>query len=476
MKFKILLLALLLSALNSCSKGNSSSSDMYLGGLIVNPTSKFVVLLKQNVVVDTFYLNHQNKFGGRLHQGETGLYVFKHPPENQIVYLEPGDSTLILLNTVDFDESLNFSGKGAEKSNYLNKMYLLNQENNDLILSYFKLEPKEFALKTDSILNSRKEQLEKLNKKHKFSRDFLSVANASINYEYYDLRERYAYLLRAFNREYVSKIPEDFHSYRDQISFNDKKLEDYYVYQNLLDDLIRTKSLEYCEVHNTADHNCNNIFDYENVRQRMIFTDSLVQIPRIKNSFIERLAAQGIIFSNSKEEIDSVLKLLLEEVDYDGNRLKEIKQLAGISAGILPGNSIGELKLVSYNDQILQLGEISRKPIITYHWSVTSQSHYKWQHKIIQDLRTKFPEVEFIGINIDGADKTDDWKSAIQYNSYLKENEYQLNNVQIDEALLKNYLNRMIFVDPSGKIVKGDTRIDTPSFETEIEEFVISRW
>ena len=113
MKLRLSIGILLIVLLYGCKGDAPLADDMYFGGFIINPTSKFVVLFKRDVVVDTFYLDDNNKFGGKLVGAEKGLYVFKHPPENQIMYLEPGDSTLVLLNTLDFDESLTFSGTGA---------------------------------------------------------------------------------------------------------------------------------------------------------------------------------------------------------------------------------------------------------------------------------------------------------------------------------------------------------------------------
>ena len=88
MKLRISLGILVITLLFACKGDTPLADDMYFGGLIINPTSKFVVLLKRDVVVDTFYLDDNNKFGGKLPGAEKGLYVFKHPPENQIMYLE----------------------------------------------------------------------------------------------------------------------------------------------------------------------------------------------------------------------------------------------------------------------------------------------------------------------------------------------------------------------------------------------------
>lgn len=470
MKLKFFLPLLLSLAFIACDKETNNSQEMYLGGLIVNPTSDFVVLLKKDVVVDTFYLDESNYFGGNVKTSQKGLYVFKHPPENQIMYMEPGDSTLIFLNTLAFDESLTFSGKGAEKSNYLKNMYLLNQENNDLIISCYKLQPSEFAAKTDSIRESRIQELKKLNKKNSFSEEFNTLANASIDYEYYDLRERYGYLIHKYSREEVKNIPEDFHSYRDDISFNDVEMEDSYVYLNLIDDYIRTKSFENCYTEPTENAWCYSLTDPDNISRRIRFADSLLQNQRIKNTFIDRFAAQGIIYSKNLEEIASILELL-NEIEYSGDRIQDFRQMAGIQKALLPGNNLGKLKLLNTQNYTVQLKNISRRPKITYHWSITSQRHHLWQHEIIQDLREKYPEIDFIGINID-KDQFQDWKREITSHGYDPEHEFKLNKITVNQVLLKNYLNKLIFLDASGKIIRGDTQISNLNYESSILEFL----
>lgn len=470
MKLRILSGILVLLFFSACKKDTSSSHDTYFGGLIINPTSEFVVLFKKDVVVDTFYLDDNNKFGGKLVGAEKGLYVFKHPPENQMMYLEPGDSTLVLLNTLDFDESLTFSGTGAAKSNFLNKMYLLNQQNNDLILNCFKLKPSEFAHKTDSIRDFRISQLEKLNKRNQFSEEFFELAQATINYEFYHLRERYAYLIRKHSRETIDQIPADFHDYREKISFDDKKLDDYYVYLNLLDDYLRTKSLEYCQENNITAEGCYDLTDYDNIKRRIILADSLITNPRVSNNFIDRLAAQGIIYSKTREDLLAIFQLL-SEIEYTGNRMEDLRQMAGIQNALFPGRDIGELKLLDISRDTVKVKEISFRPKITYHWSVNSQRHHKWQHKIIEDLRFKYPEIDFIGVNID-RNQFEEWENVITNHKYQEKYEFKLNALNVNEMLLKNYLNKLIFLDPRGKVIRGDVQLNSLDLEASILEFI----
>ncbi len=470
MKFKILLPLLILCALTACKKGISTPQEMYIGGLIVNPTSDYIVLLRENVVVDTFYLDENNRFGGNLSSSEKGLYVLKHPPENQVLYLEPGDSMMVFVNTMEFDESLAFSGEGAEKSNYLNEMYLLNQKNNDFILGSYELDPSAFADKTDSIRENRLQELKELDRKNDFSKEFLKIANASINYEFYDLRERYAYLVRRYSKDDVEKIPADFHSYRKEINFNDEELDDYYVYLNLIDDYLRTRSLEDCNIVSSENVGCFNLTDHQNINRRITLADSLIKNKRTKNRFIDRLAARGIIYSKNREQIENILAHL-EEINYSGKRTEDFQQMAGLQNALLPGKSLGQLTLLNTQNKKIRLNDISKRFKITYHWSVNSPYHYYWQQSIVTDLREKYPEIDFIGINVD-KDQFEEWKGIIKNNGYQEKYEYKMTSITVNEKLLKNYLNKLMFLDASGKIIIGNIKMNSLDLETRILEFL----
>ena len=108
------LLYLFLIVLAGCGKGQKSSSNVFFAGEIVNPTSGHVILYKADTVIDTALLDEHNRFSFRLDSVSNGLYHFNHGQEYQYVYLKKGDSLAIRLNSVAFDESLVFSGKGEE--------------------------------------------------------------------------------------------------------------------------------------------------------------------------------------------------------------------------------------------------------------------------------------------------------------------------------------------------------------------------
>jgi len=436
----------------------------------MNPYNPYFVLSKDNKTIDTLFLDQNNQFGKKLEDIEPGIYSFKHPPENQIMYLEPGDSVLVWLNTMQFDESLNFSGSGAEKSSFLLDMFLNNERNNNMMLSYYKINPNEFAKITDSIKKSRKNKLKALNEKEKFSKPFLELANNSIDYDFYHLRERYTFLVKKYYNELAQQIPDDFNDFREDLDFNDIQLKEYYGYLNFIDDHLRTRSIERCLDEFDTNSNCFELHSIENISYRINLADSLIEENEIKNIFINRLAIQGLTFSDSAEKIDSILNIL-EAIEFNGNNLPELKKMANIQKNLLPGNNIGDIPLTNIKDEIVRLEDISNKPIVTYHWSLEAPEHYKWQHAIISNLIQKYPELEFVGINIDEGAKQS-WKNTVRAYDMNMKRQYKLSSADININLLKNYLNKLIFLDTDGTIINGEAQLNTPNFERQILEFL----
>jgi len=470
MKLKLSLLLLIPLFFFSCKKDNNISKDAFIKGQIVNPSSKYVIISKNNIDLDTFQLNENNQFEGKLKNIKAGLYVFKHPPENQVIYLEPGDSTMVWLNTIAFDESINFSGKGAEKSNFLTNLFLLNEKDNDLILSYYKLDPSEFARKTDSIRDSRKQELIDLEEKNEISQEFFNLANLSINYEFYDLRERYAFLIRKYNKQMIKKIPSNFHDYRSQISFDNEDLEDYYVYLNFIDDFLRTKSIENCSPSSSSNSDCYNLNSYENLKYRISLVDSLITNEQIKNTFLDKLISQGIVYSQKSDNLDSILSLL-KQTDYTGDLKDELNTMSKDQLNFLPGNNLSERRYLTVKGDTVKYKNITKRPSITYRWTSSNPTQHKKQHQIISELRVKYPEVDFIGINLD-KDTSEGWKNAVFKNYYNTKFELQPINISANKNVINNYLNKLIFLNNKGTIVRGDLEINTPDLESKIVEFI----
>ena len=72
--------------------------------------------MKGEKVIDTFFLDKTIVFFHKFDLLTPGLYSFKHDPEYQYIYFDKNDSLMLRLNTLDFDNSLMFCGRGDEKT------------------------------------------------------------------------------------------------------------------------------------------------------------------------------------------------------------------------------------------------------------------------------------------------------------------------------------------------------------------------
>ena len=127
----------------------------YFGGKIINPKEDRVILFYQEKPIDTFYLDNHNKFMGGLKNVKEGLYHFMHGIEHQYIYLEPKDSLLVRLNTWDFDESLVFAGRGADRNNMLIDCFLAYEKDKTFFYEAYAQEPKAFKDRVDSLVKTK---------------------------------------------------------------------------------------------------------------------------------------------------------------------------------------------------------------------------------------------------------------------------------------------------------------------------------
>lgn len=445
------------------------SSDAFIGGKLVNPKSDYVVLTKGHEPLDTIPLDENNQFSYRIKDLEAGDYAVKHHSETQTIYLTPGDSISMYANTLEFDESLFFSGRGAEENNFLINLFLRYEENTDLILSYDKIEPVEFEEKTDSIHQERRKDLERMNLKHGFPEKFLRYAQEVINYENYDLKERYTYIINKYSPEFSDKFPDDFHSYREKVDFNEETLKANPAYLRFIGNFLVNKALSSDTLPSEGDGG-HNLYDHENIKQRIHLVDSLTNLPLIKNYFYSNLGSLGMIMAEEREEMVSILTLLARK-GYSREGREELRQLGTIQLAFLPGMTMTNIPVLDHTGKKLSFADIISKQTILYIWSVNSPEQSKDLHSVMNRFQKKYPEIDFIGINID-VGRISEWQTALRENSLDVNREYQLDKTSIEDELFRYYLNKIIFLDANGEVIVGDSSYNAPEFEDRIQQFL----
>jgi hypothetical protein len=223
------LLSLIVVSCQSKSRQEPCGSA-WIGGKIVNPKTDFVLISHNRNTSDTVYLNDDNFFKYHIKAADPGLYYFQHF-EFQAMFIEPGDSIMLRVNTVEFDESLTYTGKGSSKNNFLTELFLLNEQADQEIVSFYTLTPELFIKKMDSIDAERQAFLEDFLQRNDVSSGFKEVANAAIDYSIYGKMELYItsnYKKQRFGAD--NEIPASFFNYRSDIDLGNEDLRTYYPY------------------------------------------------------------------------------------------------------------------------------------------------------------------------------------------------------------------------------------------------------
>jgi len=142
-KFSALLLPALIAA--SCSQKKEEPPVTIFSGKITNPKSAYLVLFG-----DTIPLDSNGTFFAKVDSAKAGYGSLEHGSEYTDLFISPGDSLYVTFNTEEFDETMHYEGKGAEKNNFLAQMVLL-EEKIPARKELFSLEKQEFLKKTDSL-------------------------------------------------------------------------------------------------------------------------------------------------------------------------------------------------------------------------------------------------------------------------------------------------------------------------------------
>lgn len=459
---KLLFPILFVCTLLSC-KNESKNLHTYLGGQIVNPISDKLVLLHTDMSSDTIAVDENGFFEFKIDQVAPGLHIFKHG-EYQYVYLEKGDSIVLRVNTRDFEESLAFSGNGSQKNNFLIASSLNSDKYNKKLIELFKLSPEDFDTEILKLKKSQQKELDLLKKEKAISKGFTEVARSLIDQDYYNKKELYATEKHIDGTFDETNFPKDFFKHRKSINFNNLELSIYrYNYRLLnsyLDNLVFEKS----------DISEKDINSYAFTKEKLNLIDSLVTIDHTHNYMLKSLMKKFLTASNNNENEAEILKRFYKSITNNVYK-SEITEFATRTEKLNKGNSLPNVKLVSLENVTVDIKDIIKKKTVFFFWSKNSVRLYNDIHNRVNELRSKYPEYQFIGINTD--DHFKKWKNTVLSARYDKKFEFQFENAEsATKTLNVDRANKAIIVDSNNAILESNSNIFNKEIETLLLGFL----
>lgn len=463
---KILLLSFSALLCISCNQsGTDRCGTAWIGGEVVNPKRNYVIVSQGRKIIDTVSLDANNFFLYQFENVDPGLYHFIHN-EYQAIYIEPGDSLMLRVNTLEFDESLSFTGKGAPSNNYMIEMFLLNELENEMMPSLYLLSPSDFEKKMDSLAAYRNELYSDFISKKGWSERFKEYARAAIDYDIYSKKELYISAnARKKTFDESIEIPASFYDFRKNIDLGNDRLRSYYPYYRYLRYYLDNLAYERYEGEAPYDRN-----SYVHNDHKCTLIDSLITDEKLKNSLLRTSAHRYFRHAKNKENgmkmLGKFLELSTNEEDHE-----EISKFALATVRLTPGHIIPNVMLLTTDNTVKDLHSVFNRPTVLYFWSNMSVKHYKNIHTRASELRSKYPEYDFIGINVDQHFKK--WRKVIQNSGYNDLTEYQFEN--FDDAEMKliiDSVNKAMIIDKDGEILNGNTNIFDITIESELLGFL----
>lgn len=401
------LLCFSLFLFSSC-KGDFKGDDYraYFGGEIVNPSGPYVFFCKDNEVIDTLKLDKNNRFFIQFDSLAPGLYTFKHEPEYQYVYFDKNDSIMVTLNSKDFDGSLVFCGRGDQKNNFLIELFIKNEKDKNNMFPVFEYNIDKFKKTIDSSYAVTKKFYETKKEEVKWSDEFDNLAKNSVELPYYSKKELYPLIHKMRTGEDVyEKIPKYFYDYRKSVNCNNEALSTYSPFVNYLSHMLNNMSAinyhnHFSEVDLALKTNIN----------KLHIADTLFKVEKIKNTILNAIAFQYLL-----EDQNIVNNNLFIDTYYnystDKSYKNEILKIGNAIQLLKPNFDLPVVQLTTSDGEIVSSDSIITKNTVLFFWTSVAISHYEAVHKKVLDLKKKYPNYQFIAINV--SDSQDVWKQTL---------------------------------------------------------------
>ena len=418
--------------------GCKSEYKTFISGKIIKPTNNEIQLLKDEKVIKNININNEGIFSTSIDDLNDGLYNFIHLPEFQYLIINKGDSLVLRLNSLDFDESLVFSGKGASKNNYLIDVFLEHEKDEDYVKKNYKSSRVIFKNIIDSLLKKKIKHYSGYNFKSNFISDL--IINHAILIPLYSHIENYIIL----NKKNHSKNIQYFNRYRKEINLNINELSHFKPYL----DYITLKSInESFSDKRGYDYNLNfNLL-------RLNYIKNQISNKTIKTKLLRYIAYEYLLEEKLLINIDQFIYEFLKISDNE-NTNSEVSILYKNITLLQVGKKFPEIKLFNEN-KIVNGTEINvnNKNIYVF-WSYDQNAHQVNLFSKINIFSDKYSNYYFnlININKDSLKWKNNYSNKF-YNNRIK-NFRAVNFESMSKKMILNNLNKVIITDNNGIIKK----------------------
>jgi hypothetical protein len=441
----------------SC-KTTIEDTSTYFGGKVINPKSKYVVLYSMKKVIDTLFLDTHGKFFGKIDTAHEGLYYFKHGPENQYIYLEPKDSLMLRINTWDFDESLVFAGKGAERNNILIDCFLEDEKDEKLFYSYNNLDPEDFKKKVDSLTSLKIETLNNYLESHpKETNGFKNILKIALTYPIYSRVETYpiSHTLKMKLNNFP-ETNEKFYDFRKDIIFNNDSLMYYYPYSKYI------RNYLYNSTYYLGHKPMVNQFSSEFTVDLLNIIDQKIKSEETKNAFLKQTTITHFYRKSSCNINKNTFDTFFNLSSNDGDK-KIVQLLLNDNKALQKNKVLKPFLITDLNNAKHSIEKVLKgENTFLLFWNPEYISK-KYISSRVDYLSSNFPGVQFIQIKIDGDSNT-------RIDDLDIKNQYFIDSTSTSNLFLTSKMPRSVLINKKGIITNGYASISSRNILKQLKD------
>ena len=448
-----LIILVSITVLLGCNNSQVCNST-YFGGKIINPKSNCIILFENEIPLDTFYLDKNNTFLGEIPSLHEGLFNFKHGNEQQYIYLQPKDSLLIRLNTWDFDETLVFSGKGAERNNLLIDSFLESERERRIFFQYYDLSPTEFSAKVSQVEKVKLDRYNDYINNHPEESDkFNDILKTALTFPLYSKVENYPLAHSAkINHDEHSVINKDFYKHREYISLDNDSLMFFYAYRDYVLSNLYNKV-------NSLGYDLNSDEFTVNLLKEI---SAELNDENSRNSMLRKIFIRHFYWKSSRKINENIVNTYFDLT----TNLEDKKLMLNLTTDVKKieeGELLNDFKIIDYNKSHKSIRRlIKNKKSVLYFWNPEFIGKDFIASKI-QYLSEKYPDLEFIGVRIYDDNKERIFKLDIKSQYYLESNSKA-------NSFLTSQLPRTILINKKGIVVNSYASLSSTKIFNQIEE------
>lgn len=395
----------LIALLFSCQKKfEAKDYSAYFSGEIQNSTAKYILFFKDNEFLDTIFLDENNRFEKRFDSLTPGMYIYRINPEFQYVYFDKNDSLNLRLNSRDFDHSIIFSGRGAEKNNFLMNLTVKNLVDESTRYENYDYNVDQFMRFIDSTHAARTTYYLKSKAIIGWGPEFDLYAKSKLDLHFFSQKEIYPIAHYVRTKEDIrQQLPADYYSFRNKVDFNNEKLIRYSSFTKYLAIMLSSISDD-----SDLDFDSQSKFDKNITKLNVV--DTLIRNEKVKNTILDNIALIYLLEDQNLNNNDKFFEAYFK-LSTDTTQHKEIAKIQMAIQNLKYENRLPQVALVDLNEKPVDFKKLITKKTLMFVWTKNGLAHAEASHNRAIELLNELPHLQVISVCIDG--EHNEWKELV---------------------------------------------------------------